>query len=224
VNWKLERAIKQGEYSIEEIIQACPDCVKETLEDGSGPLHLAITKGEYKEHAVHLFIRAGADVNAKDHSGSTPLHLAVSQNQENIVRLLLQAGADVTARDDYGYTPLEKCENETIGELLRKAEEKTKQKNAEQKEELLKLQRRIKDLEDGTLLGVVCQLKSISKILDSINENLRGVRNGLSIWSWAKNVPLSQKLEWPIEILDLGEHVSKSFEAEGIRYITALLH
>ena len=57
------------------------------------PLHCAAESGDVG--AVHLLVKAGADVNAADANGNTPLIYGASAFQaDEIVRQLLQAGAD----------------------------------------------------------------------------------------------------------------------------------
>ena len=73
-------------YRVEENVQArvqvfTPDelLMREVIEDGLTPLHLAAKLGQL--HQIHMLISTGADVNAVDRHGRIPLMLAFSQQQ-----------------------------------------------------------------------------------------------------------------------------------------------
>ena len=64
-------------------------------QDGSTPLHLAVSLGNLKISSL-LFLR-GADVNAKDNSGETPLHVASYLGKQKIASYLVKwEGASTT--------------------------------------------------------------------------------------------------------------------------------
>ena len=73
-------------YRVEETVEAriqmfTPDelLMREVIEDGLTPLHLAAKLGQL--HQIHLLISTGADVNAVDRHGRIPLMLAFNQQQ-----------------------------------------------------------------------------------------------------------------------------------------------
>ena len=70
------------EESIQASVQVfTPDelLMREVIEDGLTPLHLAAKLGQL--HQIHLLISTGADVNAVDRHGRIPLMLAFNQQQ-----------------------------------------------------------------------------------------------------------------------------------------------
>src|ERR1017187_9440312 len=70
---EIHDAAKAGDLEkVSALLKDKPDLVSSKNNDGSTPLHLAATKGDWK--VVELLLASKAEVNAKDNSGVTPLH------------------------------------------------------------------------------------------------------------------------------------------------------
>ncbi|KAL7794356.1 ankyrin repeat-containing domain protein [Trichoderma ceciliae] len=94
--------IYKHEDLLKYIIEDCAAYINIGDNDFRTPLHIA---AEYKSQAaVHMLIKAGAEVDPKAKDGSTPLHMAV--RQKDIVEMLLDKGAKKEATDIEGRTPL----------------------------------------------------------------------------------------------------------------------
>ena len=74
-----------------------------TLNDGSSPLHIAVSGGQI-ELALNLLAH-GANVNAKNKNGDTPLHLAMAFPGDLLARTLLSYKADLTIKNNSGKKP-----------------------------------------------------------------------------------------------------------------------
>ena len=79
-------------------------CFLVTTYAQAGPLHEAVTNGDYKR--VVQLVSSGADVNEKDDAGSTPLFWSAGIGHIDITSYLISKGADVNAEFIYGGTPL----------------------------------------------------------------------------------------------------------------------
>lgn len=98
-----------------------------TRDMGEPAILLAVVcQGPTPEEAtaiVHLFIDAGADVNARGFEGMTVLHEAARGGLTDAVRALLDAGAKVNSRDSLGATALDIAEEEEHLEIIQMLEE-----------------------------------------------------------------------------------------------------
>jgi ankyrin repeat protein len=69
----------------------------------SGPLHVAISKGDVE--IVKKFIAYGANVNEKSED-MTPLMIAARYNKVEIIKVLLENGAHPDDKNEQGFTAL----------------------------------------------------------------------------------------------------------------------
>ncbi|KAG8363461.1 hypothetical protein BUALT_Bualt19G0024900 [Buddleja alternifolia] len=102
---------------IDELMEKCPDCVRDVTSFGETALHLAVKY--YKFEAVKSLLqwleRVGIMevVNSKDKDGNTVLHYAASRKQLEIVELLLDQNTatrnviEVDAKNSNGLTAMD---------------------------------------------------------------------------------------------------------------------
>jgi ankyrin repeat protein len=74
--------------------------------DGSTPLHVAVSKIQTDEEVIRLLIENSTKIDLRNNKGQTALHEASLRGQPNIIQLILNNGADVDASDNSGSTPL----------------------------------------------------------------------------------------------------------------------
>eukprot|EP00756_Hemistasia_phaeocysticola_P054077 Hpha_TRINITY_DN3001_c0_g2::TRINITY_DN3001_c0_g2_i1::g.138619::m.138619 len=87
---------------MEALLEDGADVDEEKLEDGTTPLHQAVTtcKGE----AVQLLVEKGANIGAIARSGATPLHMAAAIGCVPAARILLESGADADYKHAFAGT------------------------------------------------------------------------------------------------------------------------
>lgn len=84
---KLLKAARDGESTIEILLNEGANIHVVSEEYGETPLHLASARGD--EDAVKALLARGADINLQDRDGWTPLYTASSSGNASIVNLLL---------------------------------------------------------------------------------------------------------------------------------------
>ena len=103
--------------AVTELLDADPDLVRATDEDGETPLHSAAWRSRYE--AATLLLDRGADIEARNNWGRTPL-LIVARETGNaqMASLLIEAGAEVNVRDRGGESPLDLAAWRGFAELV----------------------------------------------------------------------------------------------------------
>ena len=71
--------------------------------NGSSPLHLAVTSGDFG--IVYQLLEKGAEINAKNPGGNTPLHFSVLNHDKLTIQALIAFGADKGIKNNNGETP-----------------------------------------------------------------------------------------------------------------------
>ncbi|KAG8363462.1 hypothetical protein BUALT_Bualt19G0025000 [Buddleja alternifolia] len=102
---------------IDELMEKCPDCVRDVTSFGETALHLAVKyyKFEVFKSLLQWLERLGMMevVNSKDKDGNTVLHYAASKKQLEVVELLLDRNAttrntvEVNAKNSNGLTAMD---------------------------------------------------------------------------------------------------------------------
>lgn len=91
---------------VRQVLEATPDRINETAQDGFTALHLAA----FFDHldTVQFLLSQGADSAAVSQNPMkvTALHAAVASRSAEVVAALVNAGADVEAKQNKGYTAL----------------------------------------------------------------------------------------------------------------------
>src|SRR5262249_54723233 len=103
-------------YSV-GVLGAGKEEAKDTLADGTTPLHWAVRADDFQ--AVDRLLRSGADAKAADRYGVTPLYLACVNGNPAIIRRLLETGADSNSKDPAGETALMTASRTGIPEALK---------------------------------------------------------------------------------------------------------
>lgn len=103
-------AVEEGEVeAVGRLLEEQPDLLKSRHFQGSGPLHMAVLKGDTA--MLRLLLEHGADANARGMNWQTLLHAALFEgpapNVAESITILLEHGARIDARDAFGgATPL----------------------------------------------------------------------------------------------------------------------
>ena len=79
-------AENQNLNCIEQIIEADPDLLNQTDEEGYTPLHLAVISGN--SSIVKFLISKGADVNAVDNEKHSAIHWATGRKNLNVHKIM----------------------------------------------------------------------------------------------------------------------------------------
>src|SRR5215468_11868713 len=99
------------------VLGAGKEGAKDTLADGTTPLHWAVRADDFQ--TVDRLLRSGADAEAADRYGVTPLYLACINGNAAIIRRLLDGGADPNSKDPAGETALLTASRTGIPEALK---------------------------------------------------------------------------------------------------------
>ena len=92
--------------ALEAYLEADPELVHATDEDGETPLHSAAWRSRYA--AATLLLERGADIEARNNWGRTPLLIVARETgSAEMAALLIDAGAEVNLRDRGGESPLD---------------------------------------------------------------------------------------------------------------------
>ena len=89
---------------IQALLVAGVDVNDQESENGSTPLHSAVSQGQID--AARVLMKNGADVNKVNKHGWTPLHSAAKGARSGTARALIEAGANVNRADNEGKYPL----------------------------------------------------------------------------------------------------------------------
>ncbi|KAG8363459.1 hypothetical protein BUALT_Bualt19G0024700 [Buddleja alternifolia] len=102
---------------LDELMEKCPDCIRDVTSFGETALHLAVKyyKFEVFKSLLQWLERLGIMevVNSKDKDGNTALHYAASRKQLEVVELLLDGNAttrnvvEVNAKNSNGLTAMD---------------------------------------------------------------------------------------------------------------------
>jgi cytohesin len=93
--YSLEHLLMVGARGrLEQILAADPGAAARPLEDGSPPLHLALTSSQGST-LLELLLEHGADVAARDRVGRTTLHVAIENQNPEAAQWLIERGAPV---------------------------------------------------------------------------------------------------------------------------------
>ena len=95
-------------------------------DNNPSPLFVLPYIGNKKEEleVAKMLLDYGVDVNAATPDKETPLHRACKRNDVELTKMLIDYGADVEAQDISGKTPLFYCKEDSIAELLLRANAK----------------------------------------------------------------------------------------------------
>ena len=98
-------AAREGDVDkVQQLLDADPELVRATDDDGRTPLHHAASRGHVEVATVLL--DCGAEIDAREEDNETPLHSAAWRSQLATGRLLIESGADIETRNHWGRTPL----------------------------------------------------------------------------------------------------------------------
>ena len=114
--------IRDGKFSVAEVLLEAGADPNLTDRRGFTPLHIAVARDDVK--IVQSLLDHGAAINVRTQSdGRTPLMIAAAAGFEEMVELLLSRGGDPSIVDSGGKTPLERaveCHRSAVADILKK--------------------------------------------------------------------------------------------------------
>lgn len=102
---------------VQELLDAHPDWLDATDEEGETPLLEAAEEGHCA--VVEFLLERGAQINHQDDDGDTALMEAAEESRQDCVALLLRKGASLGVLDHQGRNVLQRTSNEAIIHMLR---------------------------------------------------------------------------------------------------------
>jgi ankyrin repeat protein len=93
----IHKAVSDGNLTaVKEIVEAHPEAVNSTNDNGNTPVHIAALNGNVD--ILQYLLTKGADVNKKNGQSMSPLFYASYGKKTDAARFLVQHGADVNAQ------------------------------------------------------------------------------------------------------------------------------